>query len=175
MSALGSEYRALLRLSWPATLTQIGLMLAGVIDTLMLARVSVDALAASALASMWQWGFMSIGVGAVMGIDPLISQAHGRDDGAGVALALQRGLVVAGLATVPVCICMALTGPGLRLLGQPPEIAALAQTFNLIKLPTVPCFLAFTALRQYLQGRGMLAPGTWAAYLDTGLNGLLDW
>ena len=38
-----------MRLSWPATVTQVGLMLTGVVDTLMLARVSVDALAASAL------------------------------------------------------------------------------------------------------------------------------
>jgi MATE family multidrug resistance protein len=175
MSAWVSEIRALVRLSWPATVTQIGLMLTSVVDTLMLARVGVDALAAGTLASMWQWSVMSVGIGAVMGIDPLISQAHGRGDGPGMALALQRGLVVAALASVPVCACMLLTGTGLRALGQPPEVAALAQTFNLIKLPTVPCFLVFTALRQYLQGRGLLAAGTWAAYLAVLINGVLDW
>jgi MATE family multidrug resistance protein len=88
---------------------------------------------------------------------------------------LQRGLCVAALASVPVCLTMLLTGAGLRLLGQPPEVAALAQSFNLIKLPTVPCFLVFTAQRQYLQGRGMLAPGTWATYLATALNAVLGY
>jgi MATE family multidrug resistance protein len=141
----------------------------------MLGRVGVDALAANALASVWQWAFLSIGVGAVLGIDPLISQAHGRGDGPGAALALQRGVLVAWLASVPVCAGMSLTGAGLRALGQPPEIAALAQSFNLIKLPAVPCFLVFTALRQYLQGRGMLVPCTWATYLATLLNALLGY
>lgn len=174
-SAWAPEIRTLVRLSWPATVTQIGIMLTGVVDTLMLARVGVDALAASALASMYQWGVLSIGVGAVLGIDPLISQAHGRGDGPGTALALQRGLVVAALASVPVCAAMLLTGAGLRLLGQPPEVAALAQGYNLLKLPTVPCFLVFTALRQFLQGRGMLAAGTWAIYVASVINALLGY
>jgi MATE family multidrug resistance protein len=169
------EIRTLARLSWPATVTQIGIMLTGVVDTLMLARVSVDALAASALGSMWQWGVLSIGVGAVLGIDPLISQAHGRGDGPGTALALQRGLVVAALASIPVCAAMLLTGAGLRMLGQPPQIATLAQSYSLLKLPTVPCFLVFTALRQFLQGRGMLAAGTWAIYVASVLNAVLGY
>ena len=175
MASLTTEYRTLIRLSWPAALTQIGLMLTSVIDTLMLARVSVDALAGSALATMWQWCFLSIGVGAVVGIDPLISQAHGRGDGPGAALAFQRALVIALLISVPVCIATACTGIGLRLLGEPPAVADLAQRYNLLKLPTVPCFLVFTAQRQYLQGRGMLAPATWVAVFATAINAVLGW
>jgi MATE family multidrug resistance protein len=175
MSAWAPEIRTLVRLSWPATVTQIGIMMTGVVDTLMLARVGVNALAASALGSMWQWCVLSIGVGAVLGIDPLISQAHGRGDGPGSALALQRGLVVAALVSVPVCAAMLLTGAGLRMLGQPPEVATLAQGYSLLKLPTVPCFLVFTALRQFLQGRGMLAAGTWAIYISSVLNAVLGY
>jgi MATE family multidrug resistance protein len=170
-----SEHRAVLLLGWPAMLTQVALMLSGVIDTMMLSRVGVKALAGSALAGMWQWSIMSIGMGAVMGIDPLISQAHGRGDGPGAALALQRGLVVALLVSVPLCGCMMLTGTGLRWLGQPVEVASLAQRYNLLKLPTVPCFLAYVALRQYLQGRGLLAPTVWTAFLSTALNAVLGW
>src|SRR5688572_14452176 len=104
-----SEYRVLWRLSWPAVVMQVGLMLTGVIDTLMVARIDVNALAASTLANMWQWSFMSLGLGAVMGIDALISQAHGRDDERAMALALQRGIVIALLVSLPLCVCQALT------------------------------------------------------------------
>jgi MATE family multidrug resistance protein len=68
-----------------------------------------------------------------------------------------------------------LTGEGLRLLGQPPAIAELARQFNWLRLPVVACFLLFTALRQYLQGRGWLAPAAFAAYLTTAVNAVLDW
>jgi MATE family multidrug resistance protein len=150
-------------------------MLSGVVEAAMLARVDVQSLAASALGNLWQWSIMSLGVGAVMGTDPLISQAHGRGDGAAAALALQRGLVIALLASLPLCAAMALTGPALRSLGEPTDVAELAQQFNLLKLSTVPCFLAFTALRQYLQSRGLLAPATWVAFLSTLANGLLGY
>jgi MATE family multidrug resistance protein len=175
MTTLRSEYRALLRLSWPAALAQVGMMLSSVIDTLMLARVSVEALAAGALATMWQWSIMSIGVGSVIGIEALISQAHGRGDARCAAHALQRGIVIALVLSVPICGCLLLTGAGLRLLGQSAEIAALAQSYNTLKLPTVPCFLVYTALRQYMQGRGAMAPATWAFGFGTALNALLGW
>ena len=48
-----SEYRAVWKLGWPLALAQLGILLAGVVDTVMIARVSVDALAACALANMW--------------------------------------------------------------------------------------------------------------------------
>jgi MATE family multidrug resistance protein len=150
-------------------------MLTGVVDTLMVARVHVDALAASAVANMWQWGFLALGMGMVMGMDPLVSQAHGRGDGRACGLALQRALVLSLLVSVPVCIAQALTGPAMLLLGQSPHVAELAQRYNLLKLPTVPCFLAYTALRQYLQGRALMAPATWVMWISNAFNVLFNW
>jgi multidrug resistance protein, MATE family len=177
MTALGSELRLLTRLSAPVALTQLGLMLTGVVDLLMVARVEPEALAACALGNMWQWSFMSMGMGLVLGSDPLIAQAHGRGDGPGTALAFQRGLLVAVLASVPVTAALALTGPGLELLGQAPSVAAKAWEYNLCKLPTVPCFLVYSALRQFLQGRTIMAPATWVMWignlLHVPLNALL--
>jgi MATE family multidrug resistance protein len=154
------ELLRLCRMSAPIVLTQVGLMLTGVVDTLMVARVDVDSLAASAVGNMWQWSWMSLGVGLVMGIDPVISQAHGRGDEPTTGLALQRGVVLALAASVPLAVAQSLTEPGLLLLGQPAHVAARAADYNLLKLPTIPCFLVFTAMRGYLQDRTLMAPST---------------
>jgi MATE family multidrug resistance protein len=169
------ELRALYVLAWPATVTQVGLMLMNVVDTLIVARISAPVLAGVALGGMWQWSTMSLAMGTVMGTDPLISQAHGRGDGQAAALALQRGLIVAWLMSVPICVAVALTGPALRLLGQPPEAVVLAARYNLLHLPTVPGFLLFTAYRQFLQARGMMGPTTWLIYAANVVNGVLAW
>jgi len=165
MNGFTSELRTVARLSAPVVLTQVGLMTTNLVDTAMVGRLGVIELAASALANMWQWTFMSFGFGLVMGIDPLVSQAHGRGDGDGIALAYQRGLVLAVLASVPVCVAMLFTREGLLLLGQDPHTAELAAEYNFYKLPTVPCFLLYTALKQYLQGRTIMAPATWVMWL----------
>jgi MATE family multidrug resistance protein len=168
-------YRALIKLGWPLALTQLGQMFMGVTDTLMVARLSVDALAASALANMWQWGFLAIGMGTVMGIDAEVSQAHGRSDGEAAGRALQRGVVLALLVSVPICAAQAFTYEGLLLLGQPHAVALLAQQYNLVKLPTTPCFLLFIALKQYLQGRALVAPATWVMWIANILHLLGNW
>ena len=112
---------------------------------------------------------------ARIGIDPLISQAHGRGDGAGTALALQRGLVLAAVVSLPLMIAMTFTHEALSLLGQDPEIAELAHRYNLWTLPTVPCFLAYTAIRTYLQGRTLMAPATWVIWIGNVVNAILNW
>jgi multidrug resistance protein, MATE family len=177
MTPLRSELRVLTRLSAPVALTQLGIMMPGVVDVLMVARIEPQSLAACALGNMWQWGWMSLAMGLVFGCDPLIAQAHGRGDGPGTALAYQRGIVVALLASIPLCVVLALSGPGLSLLGQAQEVADKAWRYNLWKLPTAPCFLIYAAMRQYLQGRALMAPATWVMWignlLHVPLNALL--
>jgi MATE family multidrug resistance protein len=175
MTPLRTELRALYALCWPATVTQVGLMLIGVVDTLFVARLGADDLAAAALAHMWQWSTMSLGLGAVMGTDPMISQAHGRADHQAAALGLQRGLILAVIASVPVCIAMWLTPEVLRAIGQPAAIAELAGRYNVLRIPTVPCFLLFTAYRMFLQARGLMGPATNLLYAANVINALGAW
>src|SRR5690606_11279938 len=111
----------------------------------------------------------------VMGIDPLISQAHGRGDGKGAALALQRGVVLALIVSIPLTAALLATRSGLVLLGQDPEIAALAQRYNLFKTPTIACFLVYSAIRQYLQGRGFMAAATWVMWIGNVFHVILNW
>lgn len=170
-----SEYAAVWQLGWPLALAQLGILLAGVVDTVMVARVSVDALAACALANMWHWAFMSIGLGLVMGIDAQVSQAHGRRDGEASARALQRGLILAIAGSIPITIALLLTEQGMLLLGQTPEIARLAQSYNLIKIPTTFCFLTYAAFKHYLQGREIVKPATAVMWTANLLNGFFNW
>jgi MATE family multidrug resistance protein len=175
MSSLGAELRVIARLSLPVALAQLGMTLMATVDTLLLGRVGLDELAACALGNIWEWTWLCLGFGLVMGMDALVSQAHGRGDAAAMALALQRGIVTAAIASVPVCGAMLLTEPGLELLGQNPTLAALAGQYNVYKLPVIPCFLAYTALRQYLQGRTIMGAATLVMWVGNLVHLPLSW
>lgn len=170
-----SEYGAVWKLGWPLAIAQLGILLSGVVDTVMLGRVGVEPLAACALANMWHWAFMSIGMGVVMGIDAQVSQAHGRRDGEAAASALQRGLILAVAVSIPISVALMLTEPGMLLLQQTPEVARLAQRYNLIKLPSTFCFLTYSALKQYLQGREIVKPASFVMWSANLLNAFLNW
>lgn len=175
MTPVRRELGELWQLAWPLVMTQLGFMMLGVVDTLLLGHLSVEMLGAAALGNMWGWGSLALGIGVVLGMDPLVSQAHGEGDGAGAGLALQRGIVVALLVSIPVSAFWLMTGPGLELLGQDPAIARLAQTYNAIRAPSVPFFLVFTALRSWLAGRALVAPAMWVSVFVNVLNLFFGW
>lgn len=163
------------RLSVPVALSQLGMMTMGAVETLIVGRLGATELAACALGNVWEWTWLCLGLGLVMGIDPLISQAHGRGDGPGTALALQRGIVLGVLASVPICLGLIFTREGLMFLGQDPNVAEMAGMYNLYKLPTAPCFLVYSALRQYLQGRTLMLPVTVVMWSGNAVHALLTW
>lgn len=175
MASLRVELGKMARLSGPVALSQLGMMTMGAVETLMVGRLGATELAASALGNVWEWTWLCLGLGLVMGTDPLISQAHGRGDGPATALALQRGLLLALMASVPIGLALAYTREGLLLLGQDAAVAQLAGEYNLYKLPTVPCFLLYSALRQYLQSRTLMLPVTLVMWGGNLVHALLAW
>src|ERR1041384_8635049 len=103
-----AEFRALVRLTVPVVAVQVGLMFRSVVDTLMVGHLSAQALAAVALGNLCFFTITIAGVGTLMALDPLVSQAVGAGDETAVARGLQRGLVLAVLVTVPICLALAL-------------------------------------------------------------------
>lgn len=155
------EIRRLTTLAWPVAVTQISTMMLGVVDTLMLGRYAVEALSAAALANVWVWGTLQLAVGTLYGLDPIVAQAHGAGDGRRAGIALQRGLVLSVVLSVPLALLWFGTEEFLRAMGQDPALAAAAERYTLVQLPSLPFFLAFFALRQYLQGREIVRPALW--------------
>lgn len=172
-----AELARLARLSAPIAAAQLGMMTMNVVDTMMVARVGLAELAAVAVASTWAWSSGSLAQGIVQGMDPLVSQAHGRGDGEAMALALQRGLIVATVVSIPLAGLWLATEPMLLAFGQDPRVAELAQAYMLARLPSALGFNVFLALRQYLAGRGITRPSMWVMFgcnvLNVGLNYVL--
>ena len=99
--------------------------------------------------------------GLVRGIDPIVAQAHGARDGESAALALQRGVVIAVGVSIPLAVLWLFTEKFLLATGQNPELAALAQRYVLVQIPSIVCHMVYMALRGYLQGRAIMNPALW--------------
>jgi MATE family multidrug resistance protein len=165
MTPVRAEIRRLAALALPVAATQVGTMLLGFVDTLMLGRVSTDALAASAIANVWIYGTSQFAVGILFGLDPIVAQAHGAREGAVAGRALQRGLVLSVLLSVPLALLWLGSERFLVATGQEPALAKLAQDYTWMQIPSLPFFLAYHALRQYLQGREIVRPALFVMVL----------
>ncbi|WP_428267814.1 MATE family efflux transporter [Haliangium sp.] len=169
------EVRRLVALGGPVALTQLGTMSLGVVDMLMVGQLGVHELDAASLGNLWIFGTLILGMGLLFGLDPIISQAHGARDGARAGLTAQQGVVVALLASVPMTLAWLSAEDALGLLGQAPEFAASAHRYVTLQIPSIPAFLIFIALRQYLQGRGVVMPALFVIIAANAFNVLANW
>jgi len=169
------ELARLVRLAGPIAGAQLGNMLMGMVDTLFVGRVGVNALAAASIGNAFLYGTLLVGQGLVLGIDPLVTQAHGAGDGRAVGLALQRGLVVSALVTVLVSVALLFTAPVLVFLGQEPSLAADAGRYIAVQVPTIGAFFGYLALRSYLQGMGIVRPALLVMIVANLTNALFNW
>ena len=172
---LRQEIRRTARLAFPVVGTQISTMLLGTVDTLMVGRVSIEALGAAALANAWFLGTTQFALGVLFGLDPIITQAHGAGRPRLVGLALQRGLVLAGLISVPLAGLWMGTEAFLLWAGQDAELSRTAFEYTRVQIPSIPFFLAYTVLRQYLQGRELVRPALWVILIANVLNVGFNW
>ena len=169
------EFRALSRLAVPVVVVQLGLMLMGVVDTVMVGRLSAEALGAVALGNLFFFTAAVIGWGTLMALDPVVAQAVGARDEPAIARGLQRGIILAGVVAIPTMLALLPVAPALRAMGQPAELIPAASRYIYIIIPGVLPFYLFIAFRQTLQALERIAPIVQAIVVANLLNGLLNW
>ena len=169
------DLRILLGLAAPVTLVQIGLMSMGAVDTVMVGRVSAVDLAAVAIGNLYFLIMTIFGQGVLYALDPLIAQAVGARDPAGVARGVQRGLILAVMLASVAMLLLIPAGPLLTLARQPSEVVPIADAYaNGLILGVIP-FYAFAVFRQSLQAMGSVRPIVLTVLAANVLNVVLNW
>ena len=162
------------RLALPIVLAQVGLLMMGVVDTLMMGRVSAEALAGVALGNLYFVTLTIPSTGTLMVLDPLVAQAAGAGDAKRIALGVQRGMVLALALTIVTSIVLWPVHGMLVLLRQPATLVELATPYVRISILGVAPFLAFVVLRQSLQAlhdvRALLVAVLVGNLVNAGLN-----
>jgi len=153
-----AQLGAMVRLALPIVVVQLGQMFMGVVDTVMVGRVSAEAIAAIALGNLYFFGASIFGLGVLMALDPIVAQAVGARDREAAAVGLQRGLMLALALSVVSTGLLLPARPVLGLLRQPAPVADVAAAYARIAIVGILPFYAHTALRQTLQAMQHLAP-----------------
>lgn len=165
----------LTRLATPVVFVQVGIMAMGVVDTMVVGRVSAVALAGVAIGSLYNLALGTFGMGVITALDPLVSQAVGARDEPAIARALQRGLVIALALGVITALLSLPADPVLRHLGQPPALVAVAAPYAHIQWPSMVAFFVLVAFRQTLQALGHMRPVVVTIVAANLVNAVLAW
>lgn len=169
------EARATLVLAVPMAAGQVGQMLLGISDSLMVGRVGVVPLAAAAFANGVINVLLVAGIGLVAAVSVLAAQAHGAGRPREAGEAMRHGLalgIAAGVAAALAVTC----GRGVfRFFGQPPEVLDAAGPFLVLTAWSVVPALAMQALKQFCEALSRPWPPMLLMTAAVGLNAGLSW
>jgi MATE family multidrug resistance protein len=166
---------ATLTLGLPLVGSQLGQLVIHVTDTLLLGRYGVADLAAQAVASSVLIVLIVFGSGFAFAVMPLVAAAAESGDEVQIRRVTRMGLWASmGFAAVVLPACLAI--PDLFvLLGQTPEVAALADRYFAIALWSLIPALVVMLFRSYLSALEHARAVLWATLASALVNGLVAW
>ena len=165
----------MVRIAAPTVVVQVGWMAMGVVDTLVVGRVSADAMAAVALGNLLFLAVAIFGMGVLMGLDPVVAQAIGAGEHHAVARNAQRGLLLTLGLTVLSTVALLPVRPLVALLGQPSEVVPLVARYVYVAILGFLPFYVSVLERVLLQATGNIRPMVWAMFAANVLNLVLNW
>lgn len=165
----------MLRLAAPLVMAELGWMGMGVVDTMMVGRVSARAIGAVSLGSVLFYAVAMFGSGLMLGLDTLVSQAFGAEN----VVDCHRSLVNAVYFSLPLApALMLIVTFWIPLLGwfgiNPAILRETVPYLRAIMWSTFPLILFF-ALRRYLQGMNRAAPIMFALITANLVNAAGNW
>jgi multidrug resistance protein, MATE family len=165
-----------IKLSIPIIIAQLGVILMGVTDNLMVGRfLGAVPLGAAGLATSLSFLVTSIGFGGLGVVSSLISQARGQHNSEEIARLFKAGLWTAGVFSGFLGLIGVLVGVELDHFGQTPEITQLAQPFMyFLSASTLP-LLVFVAARQLTDGLSYTRVAMFVTVSALFLNAFINW
>src|SRR5579862_2131625 len=117
------ELRAMIALAVPVVLSELGWMAQGVVDNIMVGRLGPAAIGAVSLGNALYYTPSLFGIGLLLGLDTLVSQAYGRRDHDECHRWLAQGVYIACFVTPLLMLLVALASFGFTRFGITPQVA----------------------------------------------------
>ncbi|MGJ8673818.1 MATE family efflux transporter [Rubritalea sp.] len=168
------ETKSILTLAVPLVIGQLGQMLLGVVDTIMVGKVGVLDLAALSFAnSLWIVPFV-FAIGILTCVSMHTSSARGNKEPALARNVCRNGLYLGTLVGIVMFLISLAAFPFLDQLKQPADVVARSGNYYLIiMLSLIPCIMSL-ALKNHADALDRPWPAFWIFMGGVGLNILLN-
>ncbi len=157
-AAVRAEVRPTLALAVPVVVGEIGWVSMGVVDVMMLGRVDATAIGGLSIGRALFFLVAIAGMGILLGLDTVVSQAYGAGDRRECRTWLAQGIWLALLLSLPSLLVCHLLGHALGHLDVDPAVRPVALAYLGALRYSLPPLLLFFAFRRYLQAIGHLRP-----------------
>ncbi len=163
-------YQPILRLGIPIAIGQIGVIIMGFADTMMVGHFNTQSLAAASFVNSVYNFVVYMLLGYSYGLTPLISSLVGKGEANQAGATLKYGLVCNLLFALLIMFGLAVLYFFLDNMGQPAEIMPLVKPYYLTLLISLFFLAMFNTFRQFTDGISETAVGMWVILIGNLLN-----
>ena len=147
-----SHYRALIGLGLPIVIGQLGIIILGFADTIMIGHHSTEGLAAASFVNNMFNLAIIFCTGFAYGLTPIVGSLFGQGKHFEAGQTLRNSLFANTLLASIVCGIMFLLYINIGRLGQPEELLPLMRPYFLVLLASMPFVLWFNGFKQFTDG-----------------------
>lgn len=152
LSNYTSEFKKNLSIAYPVMLGQLGHVLVGLADNLMVGKLGAAPLASVSLANGLMFIFLSLGIGFSFAITPLIAEADGEKNTEKGSIIFKHGIFLATILGFVICFLMLGSQNLMYYMQQPREVVELAKPYyQVIAFSMVPVMI-FQGFKQFADG-----------------------
>lgn len=148
------HYRTLLNLGIPIVIGQVGTIVLGFADTLMVGHHSVTELAAASFVNTIMAIVLVLALGFSYGLTPIVGQLFGRGDNERIGVVVRNGLAAAALTAAVLVGALAIIYINVGNMGQPEELLPLVRPYLAVNIISVPFVCWMNSLKQFFDAIG---------------------
>lgn len=175
MLSIKTHIKETIKLAIPVSVGQIGHIMMGVVDSLMVGRVGTVPLAAAALVNGLFFLILVLGIGMTMAITPLVAISKGAKNDDECGMILRQALLVNVVFAILLLFLIYFGADFLQYLDQPKEVVIEAKSYMKVLAFSVIPFLVFQVYRQFLEGISVVKPAMIIAVLANFFNAFSNW
>ncbi|MGL5937916.1 MAG: MATE family efflux transporter [Phocaeicola sp.] len=165
-----SHYKELAKLGIPIVIGQVGMVVLGFADTLMIARHSTNELAAASFVNNMFVLAIVFSTGFGYGLTPVIGSLWGKGEKDSVGRMVKNSLFLNTLLAIVLLLLMTLLYFNIHRLGQPEELYPLMLPYFLILLGSIPFLTWFNTFKQFCDAIGDTHISMWILLSGNLLN-----
>ncbi|MBZ0180168.1 MAG: MATE family efflux transporter [Melioribacteraceae bacterium] len=175
LDTIKSESRKLLKLAVPVSIGQLGHVMMGVVDSIMVGKVGAAPLAAASLVTGLFFLILVLGFGMTMAIPPLVAYDKGSGNIKQCGIVLREGFIVNTFYSLLLMMIIVLAADLIPYMNQTPEVTSYAVSYmKILGASAVPMIL-FQNHRSFVEGLSDVTPPMIIAVAANFLNAFLNW
>lgn len=152
LSRYKEHYKALIQLGVPIVIGQIGIVVVGLADNIMVGQFNTLHLAAASFVNSTFNIPILFGLGFSYGLTPLVGQFFGRKDKFHVGQLLRNSLLVNGCVGILLTLIMTVVWFNIDKMGQPEELLPLIRPYFMLQLASLLFVMLFNSFKQFADG-----------------------